>query len=121
MSGLIERYALREIDRLTAENEGLWAELEAKDQYIKGSDEEVYRLQDRIRELRNEATSLTTENERLRAVLDRPSWDDYLKITEAWLRIYPPAIFTGESGDSGPLFVVAIRKAVQALEAEDKL
>jgi len=54
------------------------------------------------------------DNERLRD----PDWKTYIEITSKWLEKYPPDIFTGVSGDSGPLFVVAIRKALAALEDE---
>lgn len=55
------------------------------------------------------------EIERLRD----PDWKTYIEITERWLEKYPPDIFTGISGDSGPLFVVAIRNAMAALQECD--
>ena len=48
-----------------------------------------------------------------------PDWKTYIKITKLWLEKYPPDIFTGISGDSGPVFVVAIRKAIAALEDKE--
>ena len=47
-----------------------------------------------------------------------PDWTTYIAITETWLEKYPPDIFTGVSGDSGPLFVVAVRAALDKLKAE---
>lgn len=59
-----------------------------------------------------------TELERLEAEVERlsdPDWKTYIGLTEKWLEKYPPDIFTGESGDSGPVFVVAIRAALYKL------
>ncbi len=53
------------------------------------------------------------------AELREPSWKTYITITEQWLTHYPPDIFDGSSGDPGPLFVVAIRKAVNTLLKKD--
>ena len=44
------------------------------------------------------------------------SFQEYVDLTNRWLEKYPADIFTGESGDAGPLFAVAIRKAVADLE-----
>lgn len=57
---------------------------------------------------------LEVENQRLRD----PDWKTYITITEKWLEKYPPDIFTGVSGDLGPLFVVAIRNALAALQEQ---
>ena len=54
------------------------------------------------------------------ARLKDPNWKDYIALTKTWLEKYPPDIFTGESGDKGPLFVVALREAVKELEAGDE-
>jgi len=51
---------------------------------------------------------LKAENQRLR----NPDWVTYVTLTRAWLEKYPPDIFTGVSGDPGPLFVVAVRNAL---------
>ena len=44
------------------------------------------------------------------------SFYEYVDLTKGWLEKYPPDIFTGESGDPGPLFVVAIRTAIEGLD-----
>lgn len=44
----------------------------------------------------------------------------YVKLTEGWLKNYPTDIFTGVSGDSGPTFVVDIRKAIDTLREATK-
>lgn len=43
-------------------------------------------------------------------------WTTFVELTKEWLEKYPEDIFTGESGDSGPTFVVAVRKAIADLE-----
>ena len=43
-------------------------------------------------------------------------WTTFIELTKEWLEKYPEDIYTGESKDSGPLFVVAVRKALAALE-----
>ena len=52
------------------------------------------------------------EIERLRD----PDWKTYIDITSKWLEKYPPDIFTGVSGDPGPLCVVAVRAALEKLD-----
>ena len=58
------------------------------------------------------ALNLAKEIEQLRD----PDWKTYIELTEQWLTHYPADIFDGSSGDKGPLFVVAVRKALQNLE-----
>jgi len=65
------------------------------------SEQEVGRMDARIAELE-------AENARLRD----PDWVTYVTLTRIWLEKYPPDIFTGVSGDPGPLFVVAVRNAL---------
>ena len=59
----------------------------------------------------NSLADIQAELERLRD----PDWETYIALTKKWLEHYPPDIFTGVSGDPGPLFVVAVRKAIRAL------
>jgi hypothetical protein len=48
------------------------------------------------------------------------AWDAVVKIGEALLdHYYPEDVFTGESGDSGPLYIVALRDALQELKREE--
>ena len=47
-----------------------------------------------------------------------PDWETYIELTKSWLEWYPADIFTGKSGDPGPVFVVAIRKALEALQEQ---
>ena len=68
--------------------------------------------------------NLVKARDTMQAMLDEieklrdPDWTTYIAITETWLEKYPPDIFTGVSGDSGPLFVVAVRAALDKLKAE---
>lgn len=52
------------------------------------------------------------------AELEDPDWQTYIAITTKWLEKYPPHILTGVSGYPGPLFVVAVRKALAKLLQE---
>lgn len=47
--------------------------------------------------------------------LENPGFHQFVSIVEQWLTNYPSDIFTGVSGDPGPLFVVAIRASVEGL------
>jgi len=47
--------------------------------------------------------------------LENPGWAAFIEMCEQWLTNYPPDIFDGSSGDPGPLFVVALRKAINDL------
>ncbi len=62
------------------------------------------------------ADLLLPEIERLNAIIEEPNWVDFIKVTRSWLTKYPPDIFTGISGDPGPVFVVAIRGALAELD-----
>ena len=45
------------------------------------------------------------------------AWDAVIKIGHSLLdHYYPAEIFNGSSGDTGPLYVVALRNALDALE-----
>jgi hypothetical protein len=45
------------------------------------------------------------------------AWDAILAVGRAYLDlVYPADIFTGESGDSGPAYVVALREALKRAE-----
>ena len=55
----------------------------------------------------------------LEAKIDDPSWLDFMEICNNFLAHYPPDIFTGVSGDPGPLFVVALRAAIQEVETDE--
>jgi hypothetical protein len=47
------------------------------------------------------------------------TWDAIVKVGEAILDHYYPAdVFTGESGDSGPQYIDALRKALQRIKAD---
>jgi DNA-binding XRE family transcriptional regulator len=46
-----------------------------------------------------------------------PGFHAFVILAERFLGNYPPDIFTGESGDSGPGFVAALRGAVERLHA----
>ena len=94
-------------------------------QALREKDKEIGLLQDEMTELTSilldndaEIARLRDELDRLCTMIEEPSWHDYIHITKNWLKFYPPDIFTGESGDKGPLFVVAVRKALAALETE---
>lgn len=54
------------------------------------------------------------------AKIENPGWCEYIELTQKWLEKYPPDIFTGVSGDRGQVFVVAIRKALAALQQENE-
>lgn len=43
-------------------------------------------------------------------------WFEYIEVTKEFLIGYPEDIFTGASGDPGPKFIVALRKAIAELE-----
>ena len=51
--------------------------------------------------------------------LEDPSWEQFINLTTQWLEKYPPNIFDGSSGDPGPLFVVALRNALAALQENE--
>ena len=51
--------------------------------------------------------------------LEDPGWEQFINLSTQWLEKYPPDIFTGESGDPGPLFVVALRNALAALQENE--
>lgn len=56
------------------------------------------------------------------ATHDRDKWsfDALLYIGERLLaEVYPEKVFTGESGDSGPQFVVALREALRRVAVDD--
>jgi len=65
------------------------------------ADKEVKRLQEQVKELED------------------PGWEQFINLATQWLEKYPPDIFTGESGDPGPLFVVALRSAIAALQENE--
>ena len=54
------------------------------------------------------------------AELEDPSWEQFIAGAEKWMLKYPPDIFDGSSGDKGPLFVVALHKALAALKEKDR-
>ncbi len=77
-------------------------------------------LQDVEEALNNETAKRlgeSTESAALKKKVEDPSWADFIEITRNWLTKYPPDIFTGVSGDSGPVFVVAIRGALAELDS----
>ena len=69
-------------------------------------------LYQRVLQGRDTEAGLRSEIE----TLNDPDWDSFTEITRKWLEKYPSDIFTGESGDPGPLFVVAVREALEALD-----
>jgi hypothetical protein len=73
-----------------------------------------------IERLEAERDELLTINERLRVALSddprRWSWDVLVMVGQRLLdEVYPADIFTGVSGDKGPVYVVALRNALRAL------
>ena len=46
-------------------------------------------------------------------------FDDFISLTRQFLERYPATVFDGSSGDSGALFVVVLRKAVEKLDVAD--
>jgi len=46
------------------------------------------------------------------------NFNEFVEITKKFLEKYPASVFTGESGDPGPLFVVGLRKLIEELENE---
>ena len=44
-----------------------------------------------------------------------PGFENFIAICEKFLLNYPPDIFTGESGDPGPVFVADLRRALEKL------
>ena len=76
----------------------------------------LYNYGEDLQVLRERIALLEAENQQLRD----PNWVTYIGLTKAWLEKYPPDIFTGVSGDPGPLFVVALRNALAALLQEGK-
>lgn len=66
-------------------------------------------------------TRLVEQYRELEAKVERledPDWLTYIELTKQWLAHYPADIFDGSSGAPGPLFVVAIRNALAALEGK---
>jgi len=47
---------------------------------------------------------------------DEPGFEVFGEITDAFLKNYPPDVFTGESGDPGAVFVAGLRKLREALK-----
>ena len=47
--------------------------------------------------------------------LENPGFEEFVETTNRWLQKYPESIFTSVSGDSGALFVVAVRNAIKAM------
>lgn len=43
-------------------------------------------------------------------------FNEFVEISKVFLKKYPASVFTGESGDPGPLFVVGLRKLIEELE-----
>jgi len=67
------------------------------------------------------AKEAANEIERLSEIVreDPAAWsfDTLLFIGRKMLaEVYPPDIFTGESGDSGPEFIVALRRAIARID-----
>lgn len=53
--------------------------------------------------------------------LSKWSFDALLAMAKRMLdEVYPATIFTGESGDSGPQFVVALREAIERIDRIDR-
>ena len=71
-----------------------------------------------IDQMRTTAAKQKKRIAELEGKIANPSWSDFMEISDNFLAHYPPDIFTGASGDPAPLFVVALRKAKQALEGE---
>ena len=46
---------------------------------------------------------------------EEPGFHEFVALCRRWLETYPPDIFDGSSGDKGPRFVVALRKALKCL------
>ena len=46
------------------------------------------------------------------------TFNDFVEVCERFLLKYPASVFTGESGDPGPLFVVGLRKLIEELNHE---
>jgi hypothetical protein len=72
-------------------------------------------LQSELTHFKAKIAALEKENESLRDL----NWVEYVALTARWLEKYQHNIFTGVSGDSGPLFVVAVRNALKALQEQE--
>lgn len=76
-------------------------------------------------QMQPETDRLKAEIEHLNEIIraDKPealSFDTLLYIGRRLLKeVYPADIFTGESGDSGPQYVVALRAAIDRIDRED--
>jgi len=47
--------------------------------------------------------------------LEDPDWQGFVNLATKWLEKYPADIFDGSSGDSGPVFIKALRAAIDKL------
>ncbi len=53
-------------------------------------------------------------------LMESCGWDFTLKLGKKIVdKYYPESIFTGESGDAGPEYIVALRKAIKRIEKEE--
>jgi hypothetical protein len=73
-------------------------------------------LEAELRTLR-EAYDLLEEQTEHYGVVDKWSWQKLVRIGRRILdEVYPEHLFTGASGDTGPLYIVALRDALAVLD-----
>ena len=58
--------------------------------------------------------------ELIKLIAEDRAFDAIIKVGEALLDFYYPAgVFTGESGDSGPVYIAALREALARVKAKN--
>ena len=52
--------------------------------------------------------------------VDRWAWKKVVRVGRRIVsEVYPPEVFTGSSGDTGPLYIVALRAALEAIDESE--
>lgn len=64
------------------------------------------------------ASAIDEKDARIDELEGNMGFENFINVATRWLENYPPDIFDGSSNDSGPLFVVALRKAIREVEGE---
>ena len=90
-------------------------------EWIEDATEAIHELQEQVKLLTFEPVleKLQAQNESLQEQVIKlegnMGFENFVSVATRWLENYPPDIFTGVSGDPGPVFVVAIRNAIKAM------
>ena len=76
----------------------------------------------RIKELESQQVEIANINLGLNKLIEEMEgnmgFENFVGVAEKWLENYPPDIFDGSSGDAGPTFIVALRKAILELDKQ---